>query len=392
MRPFRCLLTIVPLILAANTYAQPGKTAGQCGQNLGDSLLVFIGTKIEVKEMPVDPAAFDAVFKATYQVLEIFCGDYNGYEITFTVYDHYGRPDFENYDTVLLFVSRYKGKYYHEKYLFHPLYKAKDGQWASPYRSRDNDRYDDRPPPVNPEKIGFADSLAFDITGRKRQWVKRIYPEPYYRISGNKAIAVYGNYLQDVFELTKEILILRNDTTRPEVADVTLPHVQLLWEREITTSEQVNLLAAYLELIGAIKHKDAQKIRAVSLDTVVCAVCEGFSESFFYNDPEPIDSFIAASYRNFPGTVVWQQMERGAHRYERSTSGYPPVTGLPQAKEYIVFSVVVTEAQEVDDEIHLVEHRFSFTPVNKTLKFFKMESNWTGSRKKRKPPLHDNSL
>jgi len=33
---------------------------------------------------------------------------------------------------------------------------------------------------------------------------KGFYPEPYFKIEGKKAIAKYGNYIPDLFELNKQ--------------------------------------------------------------------------------------------------------------------------------------------------------------------------------------------
>lgn len=73
----------------------------------GNSLFVFVGEKIEVKEMPYEEWSMDAGYKAKYKILQKVYGDYDKAIIEFEVYDHYGIPKFSKYKHVLLFVSEY---------------------------------------------------------------------------------------------------------------------------------------------------------------------------------------------------------------------------------------------------------------------------------------------
>lgn len=99
-------------------------------------LIVFVGKLLSVTKREPRPSQremilFDKEFKARFEVLHVVFGSYKPKKIAFTVYDHYGEPQFAHYDTVLMFVSRYEGKFYHEKYLFFPVYATADGRWAS---------------------------------------------------------------------------------------------------------------------------------------------------------------------------------------------------------------------------------------------------------------------
>jgi hypothetical protein len=57
---------------------------------------------------------------------------------------------------------------------------------------------------VKPEKIQFEDEISFDIAGLPKKRIKYLYPKPYYRIVGDKAIVVYGNYIQDLFLIKQQ--------------------------------------------------------------------------------------------------------------------------------------------------------------------------------------------
>ena len=170
-----------------------------------NTLFVFVGQKIEVKLIPYEQGSMDAGFKAKYKVLQKVYGDYSGNTIEFNAYDHYGEPPFAKFDHVLLFVSEYEGKFYHQKYTYDPLFKTKDGRWAGPY-SEDYRHPYNASTNVTPVKIDFADEVSFPIKTKDEDGTEmtHIYPEPYYKKIGNKAFAIYGNYIEELFKLKKD--------------------------------------------------------------------------------------------------------------------------------------------------------------------------------------------
>ncbi|HEY1201201.1 MAG TPA: hypothetical protein VGE79_09480, partial [Niastella sp.] len=61
-------------------------------------------------------------------------------------------------------------------------------------------------PKVKPEIIDFKNEVSYPT---KKVYddgtIEEIYyPEPYYKIEGDKAIAIYGNYIEDLFRIKKE--------------------------------------------------------------------------------------------------------------------------------------------------------------------------------------------
>lgn len=118
-------------------------------ENDSINLYAFIGQKISVTEfdpnldnvqIEIDSISGDTIrhvnyvmdngFKAKYKVLKNVFNDLKTDTINFVAYDHYGRPGFENYEYVLLYISlnKEKGNYYHQKYQFDPIEK-KNGKW-----------------------------------------------------------------------------------------------------------------------------------------------------------------------------------------------------------------------------------------------------------------------
>ena len=164
-----------------------------------NTLFAFVGEKISVQLLPQDSGSWDGKFEGKYKILERIYGDYPKDTIEFKAYDHYGIPGFSHYKNALLFVSEYKGKYYHEKYQYFDVYLTKENRWAGTYN--DHEDYGK----IKPEKIAFADSvyLQTKIMNNAGEVVDLNYSPPYYRIIDDKAYPLYGNYVEDLFAIKK---------------------------------------------------------------------------------------------------------------------------------------------------------------------------------------------
>lgn len=174
----------------------------------------FIGEKISLTPVPQKEGemAFDAEFLAKYRVVEPYWGTYKGTEIEFTVFDHRGTPRFSQYQHVLLYVVRHEGKYYHAKYQYSPLCRTKSGQWAGPYAADDYNHEYNRNTTIKPEIIDFQVPVEVDVSRLQAGEIEMRFPEPYYRVDGGKATAIYGNYLKELFLLKQNgVLKARGD-------------------------------------------------------------------------------------------------------------------------------------------------------------------------------------
>jgi hypothetical protein len=167
---------------------------------------VFVGEKIEVNrfvpELKKGRIPFDQAFKAKYKVVQNIYGDYKGEMIEFEAFDHYGFPPFAKYDNVLLFVSEYKGKLYHEKYQYFNVNKTIDGKWAScgdPYRFDDYNRK-----PIKSIPLKFDAPVFFDTGNLKPIQIQEIYPQPFFVIEENRAKCLMGAYVDDLFVVKKK--------------------------------------------------------------------------------------------------------------------------------------------------------------------------------------------
>jgi len=74
--------------------------------------------------------AFDARYEARYKILDVVKGPIEGSTIDFVAYDHYSRPGFPDHEHVLLFVVSHNSEWVHSKYLYYPVQRTTDGDWA----------------------------------------------------------------------------------------------------------------------------------------------------------------------------------------------------------------------------------------------------------------------
>lgn len=175
------------------------------GLSDNDSLFVFVGQKIAVTPLPEKYLSMDYCFKARYLILQRVFGNFKEDTIEFVVFDHHGMPAFSLFENVLLYVSETRGTYYHEKYLFNDVYRTKDGKWAGPYAIQDYGHEYNMTTKVKPVKIDFLEEVNYlTVVVRDSEKIALSYPAPYYKTVGDKAIAVYGNYVQELYELKRD--------------------------------------------------------------------------------------------------------------------------------------------------------------------------------------------
>lgn len=172
-------------------------------QTRKDSLIVFVGEKLSVVEDP-EELSFNRRYRAKYRILEMVHGSYTADTIEFLAYVHEGPLAFDKYSNVLLFVSNRGGQLYHEKYQFFDVYKAQNGKWASPYPTADYNHPFKDSITVKPEKINFQQDLKYGLKPSFNMMRRQDYTAPFYRIVGDYAVPVYGNYVEDLFKLKME--------------------------------------------------------------------------------------------------------------------------------------------------------------------------------------------
>lgn len=148
-------LLLLFLILSQISFGQSKSENRHLSVDTSINLYAFVGEKISLVQydpnsgsnnpisIEIDASTGDTItmrkrsfvmdnaFEARYRVLHAVYNELRVDTITFRAYDHYGRPAFENYSTVLLYLSKSKdgSHYFQQKYQFDPLVKGKDGSW-----------------------------------------------------------------------------------------------------------------------------------------------------------------------------------------------------------------------------------------------------------------------
>jgi hypothetical protein len=175
------------------------------------STIVVVGKLVSIEELP-DPCekakdsaeltciSLDALYRATYQVVRVLRGPPELEEISFGVADHYGFPDFAEYQHALLFVNGTPSSMWLEKYQGFAVHPTTDGSWAAcgnPYDERAGD------PPRGLRRLEFATDLG--IVGEfSTEGIERRFPSgKYLSVSDGRIRCNTGVAIEDLYELVR---------------------------------------------------------------------------------------------------------------------------------------------------------------------------------------------
>jgi len=373
------IFTLFPLLaiifLISNCKSNAGNPSS-CMENpdSNSTLLVIVGEKISIREEQQPPDSSLSIhygkFTAHYRILEKVCGDYQQDTISFTAYDHYGFPSFGNYQHVLLYLNITQEGVFHEIYLYSPLYKTKDDRWASPYSTID---YKRGATTVKPEKIDFVQEVSYSIEGLTRAKTKNWFPEPYYKIDklGKKAIAVWGNYAPDLFQIQKEtVLKARGIYGKPDSL-ISKPRELIIAEYlNLSKKDSLELLNTWNSFVKAVKSNDTSFIKNIALDSIVCSVCEGMPREHYENNLESIDMFIDSAFTNLQKSGLWPLMEK--NKYKINITKWPEK--MFGYDSLIVFDIAIPKLFKTSYATYRQYHYFEFIKINNFFRFYKMES------------------
>jgi hypothetical protein len=169
-------------------------------------LFAFVGQKISVEALPENRSLRDIGYKGRYKIIQKVFGSFSQDTIEFVAYDHYGIPPFSQFEHVLLFVSADSGTFYHQKYMYNDVYQTIDGKWAGTYAGDDYKHDNNKNTKIKPVLMNFKTEVSYP-TKRVEENGKisiRSYPKPYYKTIGDKAIAIYGNFVDELFVLKQD--------------------------------------------------------------------------------------------------------------------------------------------------------------------------------------------
>jgi hypothetical protein len=164
----------------------------------------MIGEKISIQQIENNTGFANGVYEAKYKVIKNIYGDYKRELITFYIRDHRGETPLLNFQHALLFVHKYKGKYYCEPYQYNDVYKTKSGRWAGTY---DQQTYSyNRDTSFYPIKIDFEKPVFYPKGEEYPPYGYSLvfeFKPPYFEIYGDSVQAIYGNYVEDLYLLHK---------------------------------------------------------------------------------------------------------------------------------------------------------------------------------------------
>lgn len=265
-------------------------------------LFAFVGQKIEVTELPYEEGSMDGKFSAKYKILQRVYGMYQKDTIEFIAYDHYGIPAFSNFEKVLLFVGEYKGKYYHEKYMYNDVYLTKNGQWARAYSNDYGHSYNENTT-VKPEKIEFAEEVSYPVRIKYSdgEEYEPDYPEPYFKKVGGKAIAVYGNYVEELFKLKKDGVLTARRLFGNKKDEIIVQEVVLENINDSSDEDDLKFIRFWDTLSNTIQQNGVTALKNISFDSL--RACENiYRADRFFNVCYP-KLFTSTMISNFNDTL-----------------------------------------------------------------------------------------
>ena len=236
------------------------------GVNDSNRLFVFVGEKISVEPLLYQRGSMDNGFKAKYAILKKVYGDFPEDTIEFVAYDHYGLPPFSKFKNVLLYVSGDSGMYYHQKYMYNDVYETKDGRWAGTYAADDYNHPYNKHTKIKPIKIDFATRVAYPTNEE--------YPKPFFKTIGDSTIAIYGNYVEELFALKKTGILTARELFKatPEQEEFMVESFQPEPSKKPPSADDLNFLAFWKSFVVTVDDPGLKNFKSVALDTLM--ICD----------------------------------------------------------------------------------------------------------------------
>lgn len=150
---------------------------------------------------------------AKYKVLEVYEGNLDLDTISFFVFNNNDIEHLSNHNQVLLFLIKKNGAYHLLDNQLINVFPTKNNRWASPYSFEDYKTFRTINTDIKPYKVNFKERPVYNLDKYTNSYIKKHYPSPYFIVNQNKAIAVYGNYVEELIEVKKRA-ILNNSKRR----------------------------------------------------------------------------------------------------------------------------------------------------------------------------------
>ncbi len=183
-----------------NVYAFIGKKISVTEFDPNENYIIELFDSITDEKVIQESYIMDNGFLCKYVVKKNLYNQLENDTIEFTAYDHYGRPHFENYDEVILYISKNEnGHYFHQKYQFDNIFTDSNKRLFS-YPKFFGQGYQDVANQLESFSAKFPEDQKFYVESLSEDGKKMRYPAFYYKIENNYAYPIRGMFL---YELVK---------------------------------------------------------------------------------------------------------------------------------------------------------------------------------------------
>lgn len=191
--------------------------------------VVFVGERVAIEPRPdpcqekakatgtLDCISMDALYRATYRVVQPLVGEVAGEALEFSISDHYGFPYFGHFGYALLFVEVGDDGAWLHKYQGIPLLRTVDGQWAA--CGDLNYRSDEHPLVATARPMAFAQPLLrlgdLDADTRDRLVAGWKENPQAYRIDGDAVHCLKGVPLDAAYAIVRDGVMAAREVPLP---------------------------------------------------------------------------------------------------------------------------------------------------------------------------------
>ncbi|GAA4320500.1 hypothetical protein GCM10023184_05700 [Flaviaesturariibacter amylovorans] len=229
------------------------------------------------------------------------------------------------------------------------------------------------------------------MTCYKKMHRSDAFARPYYEWRGDSAVARMGHYLPDLLPYVREEVFRPWKMLEPAVPEGateaaymepdSLAFVERPRPAPITPADSAKLVDTWNRLVAALRRGDAPAVRALSLDSVVCSVCEGPPALYYENNPEPVDSLLPAAQRWFSAFGLWAAIEEEERRSatrrwisaeEHSGAGY---RYEDWQREGPFYTLRIHTLLPYEDRMSRQTHHFRFVKRDDKIYFSGMDTN-----------------
>ena len=172
--------------------------------NEKSKLIILKGQKVKFEKGNYNycnTISMNSEWAASYSIDFLIYGDYENEMIDFKVSVHARQPSVQKSKNVVLYINNSCGKFVLTRNGYDPVFKTKNGKWATNYQSFYLSKIPEKLRP-KPEKIEFIEPVIINFhESWDENYISERWFEPYYTIQGRTAIANYGFYLEDAVKI-----------------------------------------------------------------------------------------------------------------------------------------------------------------------------------------------